>query len=241
MILTMITLLLVEDDQDLGKILKQYLEMQGFRVLLAGTGEKGWTLFLEEHPALCILDIMLPGMDGLSLGKKIKQKNADQPLLFLTARTSKEDILKGLKTGADDYICKPFEPEELVLRIRNILRRTGRLEPEALHIGKFLFIPDRLELSGYGNTYRLTLKESQLLKYLLAHRDQLLRREDILVELWGENDYFLGRSLDVFISRIRKYLKPGKDIQLETIRGVGYVLRTTIDDPRPNGRSSGRG
>ncbi len=226
----MITLLLVEDDKDLGKVLKEYLEMQGFRVLLAETGEKGSTLFRERAPALCILDIMLPGMDGLALGKKIKQEKPDQPLLFLTARTSKEDILQGLKIGADDYICKPFEPEELVLRINNILRRSGKKEPEVLTIGRFRFLPERLELSGYERSYRLTMKEAQLLKYLLFHQDQLLKREDILIELWGENDYFLGRSLDVFISRIRKYLKPEKNIKLETIRGVGYVLRTITDD-----------
>ncbi len=222
----MITLLLVEDDKDLGKVLKQYLEMQDFRVLLSESGEKGWALFREQSPDLCILDIMLPGMDGLTLGKKIKQAAPDQPLLFLTARTSKEDVLQGLKMGADDYICKPFEPEELVLRINNILRRSGKTEPELMAIGQFRFVPDQLELAGYGNTYRLTLKEAQLLKYLLSHQNQVLKREEILAGLWGENDYFLGRSMDVFISRIRKYLKPEKEVKLETIRGVGYVLRT---------------
>ena len=218
-------LLLVEDDIDLGNVLKQFLSMQAFRVTLARTGEEGLRLFKEDRPDLCILDIMLPGMDGLSLGKKIKESFPDQLLIFLTARSEKEDILKGLQLGADDYICKPFEPEELVLRIRNILKRAGRSESEPILVGNFQFLFDRMLLKGYGKEFKLTLKEAELLRYFISHQNQVLKREDILINLWGENDYFMGRSLDVFISRLRKYLKPEKSVQLETLRGVGYIFK----------------
>jgi len=220
-----VKLLLVEDDEVLGNVLKQYLGLKGFVILLAGSGEEGLRIFREHDPDLCILDIMLPGMSGLELGQKIKKKYPDQPIVFLTAMSSKEDILKGLKLGADDYICKPFEPEELVLRVNNILKRSGRVKPEVIRLGEFVFIPEKLELSGYNSSNRLTLKEAELLRYLIENRGVLLKREDILIELWGEDDYFLGRSLDVFISRLRKYLKPEPDVNLETIRGVGYILK----------------
>lgn len=218
-------LLLVEDDIDLGNVLKQFLSMQAFRVTLARTGEEGFRYFNDSRPDLCIFDIMLPGMDGLSLGKKIKEKHPDQLMIFLTARSAQEDILKGLKLGADDYICKPFEPEELVLRIRNLLKRAGRSETESIPVGNFRFLFERMYLHGYGKEFRLTLKESELLRYFISHKNQVLKREDILVNLWGENDYFMGRSLDVFISRLRKYLKPEKSVQLETLRGIGYLFR----------------
>jgi len=217
-------ILLVEDDMDLGNVLKQFLDMQEFHVTLARSGEEGLQLFKDHRPDLCIFDIMLPGMDGLSLGKKIKEIFPDQLLIFLTARSEKGDILKGLKLGADDYITKPFEPEELVLRIRNLLKRAGRSEMESLSIGAFQFHFDRMQLIGYGKEFRLTLKEAELLKYFISHKNQVLKREDLLINLWGENDYFMGRSLDVFISRLRKYLKYEHSVKLETIRGIGYLF-----------------
>jgi len=217
-------LLLVEDDVDLGNVLSQFLEMQGFSVILARTGEKGFEIFNSNNIDLCILDIMLPGMDGHTLARKIKAKIKTMPLLFLTARNTKDDIIKGLRLGADDYICKPFEPEELVLRIRNILRRTGNSYSDGIKIGKLNFKFDQLLISGYGKKYKLTLKEAELFRYLLQNKNKVVKREEILVKLWGENDYFMGRSMDVFISRLRKYLKPEKTIKLETIRGVGFLL-----------------
>ncbi len=222
-------LLLVEDDEDLGNVLKQYLGIKGYDVSLARSGEDGLISFREQHPDLCVLDITLPKMTGLELGKRIKLDNNDQPLVFLTARTAKEDVLKGLQLGADDYICKPFEPEELVLRINNILKRSGNGNQQIIRIGKFQFNPDRLELKGYDNFYRLTLKEAELLSCLFEQKCKLVKREDILLKLWGENDYFLGRSLDVFISRIRKYLKHDPSIKLETIRGIGYIMKLNCD------------
>ena len=217
-------LLLVEDDVDLGNVLSQFLEMQGFSVILARTGEKGLEIFNRNNIDLCILDIMLPGIDGHILARKIKTKTKSIPVLFLTARNTKDDIIKGLRLGADDYICKPFEPEELVLRIRNILRRTGKSYSDGIKAGKLNFIFDQLLISGYGKEHKLTLKEAELFRYLLQNKNKVVKREEILVKLWGENDYFMGRSMDVFISRLRKYLKPEKTIKLETIRGVGFLL-----------------
>jgi len=218
-------LLLVEDDMDLGNVLKQYLEMKSFKVALSRAGEEGLAAFKESGFDLCILDINLPGMDGLTLAAKIKNLNSNMPILFLTARTSKEDILKGLKLGADDYVCKPFEPEELVLRINNILKRSGKIEDATIQFGKLQFNFSMMTLEGYGESNKLTLKEAELLNLFLKHRNQVLKREDVLVKLWGENDYFLGRSLDVFISRLRKYMKVEKSVKIETIRGVGYLLK----------------
>jgi DNA-binding response OmpR family regulator len=220
-------ILLVEDDIDLGNVLAQYLKFQAYDVILARSGEEGLDEFRKKEIDLCILDIMLPGMNGLVLAGKIKLIDQNIPLIFLTARSSKEDVLEGLKLGADDYICKPFEPEELVLRINNILKRSGKLQPDSIMIGEFKFNYSKMQLSGYGSSNRLTLKEAELLKYFLLKKNQVLKRENILIELWGEDDYFLGRSLDVFISRLRKYLKPEKSVKLETIRGVGYLFKTS--------------
>jgi len=219
-------LLLVEDDLDLGNVLKQYLEMKSFRVDLARTGEEGLLSFKASEFDLCILDITLPGMDGITLAGKIKSLNSNMSIIFLTARTSKEDILKGLKLGADDYVCKPFEPEELVLRINNILKRSGKADDTITWIGKLQFNFPMMTLEGYGESNKLTVKEAELLALFLKHRNQVLKREDVLVQLWGENDYFLGRSLDVFISRLRKYMKAEKNVKIETIRGVGYLFKT---------------
>ncbi len=218
-------ILLVEDDADLGNVLSQYLEMQSFDVSLVRSGEDGLALFKASEFDLCILDVMLPGMDGLTLAERIKNNNADAPVIFLTARTSKEDVLKGLKLGADDYICKPFEPEELVLRINNILRRTGKNDPEVTGIGALQFNYQSMTLEGRGRTHKLTLKETELLNLFLKNANRVLKREDILVQLWGENDYFMGRSLDVFISRLRKYLKAEKTFNIETVHGIGYILK----------------
>jgi len=220
-------LLLVEDDRDLGNVLFQYLKLQQFDIVLARTGEEGLDLFKNNDVGLCLLDIMLPGMDGISLAIKLRDIAPDVPIIFLTARTSKEDILKGLKLGADDYITKPFEPEELVLRINNILKRAGKTDQDLITLGNFNFYPEKLQLTGYGENYRLTQKEAELFKFMAMNKNIILKREYILVELWGEDDYFLGRSLDVFISRLRKYLKPEKSVEIETIRGVGYLFKSS--------------
>jgi len=220
-----IKILLTEDDVDLGNILAQYLEMQGYDVVLARDGEEGWKKFIATNFDLCILDVMMPIKDGFELAKQISSKSPETPFIFLTARGLKEDRIKGLKLGADDYICKPFEVDELVLRIQNILKRTGFQDIEKHELGQFSFIYSELLLKGPDKELTLTVKEAKLLKYFLEHQNKLIKREDILVELWGENDYFLGRSMDVFISRLRKFLHSESSINIETVRGAGFIFR----------------
>ena len=218
-------ILLAEDDLDLRSILSQYLELQGFTILTAGNGREALDRFRDQHVDICILDILMPVMDGFALAQKIRKLDNEMPIIFLTAKNQKADKLKGLKIGADDYITKPFEVEELILRIRNILKRYGRIGAEPISVGQFEFRFDELTLKGYGNEHQLTLKEAELLKYLFENRNKVLKREKILKDLWGEDDYFLGRSMDVFITRLRKYLKPENNISLDNIRGVGFILR----------------
>jgi DNA-binding response OmpR family regulator len=218
-------ILLVEDDTDLRSILSQYLELQGFTILAAANGKEGLDLFMKEHVDICILDVMMPVMDGFILAQKIRKLDSFIPVIFLTAKNLKADKLKGLKIGADDYITKPFEVEELILRMKNILRRSGRMGAETMTIGEFEFRFDELTLTGYGEEHQMTLKEAELLKYLLMNRNCVMKREQILKELWGEDDYFLGRSMDVFITRLRKYLQPENTVSIDNIRGVGFILR----------------
>ena len=220
-----IRILLAEDDPDLGNILAQYLEMQGFTVYLARDGEEAWDHFLKVLPTICILDVMMPKMDGFELAEKISKRNTEIPFIFLTAKSLKEDRIRGLKIGADDYITKPFEVDELVLRINNILKRTGLSDSDEFVIGQIRFGFQELELTTPEGKHKLTLKEGMLLKYLLQHENKLVKREEILTEVWGENDYFLGRSMDVFVSRLRKYLVSEDSISIETVRGSGFILR----------------
>ena len=218
-------ILLAEDDADLRSILSQYLEINGFSILQAEHGKAGLETFRSEHVDFCILDIMMPVMDGWELARQIRKMDPDMPIVFLTARNQKEDRIKGLKLGADDYITKPFEVEELILRIQNILRRSGRVGARPVSVGKFEFRFDELTLSGYEQQHQMTLKEAEFLKYLFENKNKVLKREQILEDLWGENDYFLGRSMDVFVTRLRKYLRPEPNVSLDTIRGVGLILR----------------
>ncbi len=222
-----IRILLAEDDPDLGNILAQYLEMQGFVVSLARDGEEAWEHFNKVIPTICILDVMMPKMDGFELAEKISKHNSDIPFIFLTAKSLKEDRIRGLKIGADDYITKPFEVDELVLRINNILKRSGSGIQEAneFRIGLVQFNYQELELKTPEGNHKLTLKEAMLLKYLLQHENKLVKREEILTEVWGENDYFLGRSMDVFVSRLRKYLASEESVSIETVRGTGFIFR----------------
>jgi len=222
-------LLLVEDDIDLQKVLAQYLELSGFYVFSANHGKHGLEVFSKNHIDLCILDVMMPVMDGFTLGGEIRRLDPSMPMVFLTAKNQKEDRLKGLKIGADDYITKPFEAEELVLRIHNILKRYRKTEVESITVGRLEIKFNELVISDGENQFNLTQKESELLKYLIENQNSVLKREQILTDLWGQNDYFLGRSMDVFISRLRKYLQSEPSITLETKRGVGFLLKV---DPR---------
>lgn len=216
--------LLAEDDRDFGNILSQYLTISGFEVILAKDGQEAITLFRSERPDICVLDVMMPEMDGFSLGEQIKQIQPGLPVIFLTAKSLREDIIRGLKIGADDYITKPFDPEILVLRINNILKRVYSAMNDEFSISDTVLKFNTLELISGGRREKLTLKEAQLLRYFISNRNKLLTREDILTEIWGEDDYFLGRSMDVFISRLRKYISGDRNIDIRTIRGTGFIL-----------------
>ncbi len=216
--------LLAEDDRDFGNILSQYVTINGFDVTLARDGKEAWELFNQDKPDICVLDVMMPEMDGFTLGEKIKEIQPDVPLIYLTAKSLKEDIVRGLKIGADDYISKPFDPEVLILRINNILKRAYSSSNDEFKISSTVLKFNTLELICGNTSEKLTLKEAQLLRYFIINKNKILTREDILTEIWGEDDYFLGRSMDVFISRIRKYVSEDKNIDIRTVRGTGFIL-----------------
>ncbi|MBL7932626.1 MAG: response regulator transcription factor [Bacteroidia bacterium] len=223
-----IKILLAEDDLNLGMLLVDYLEGEGFEVKLCKDGEIAARSFESHSFDLCLLDVMLPKLDGFSLAKKIREKNQKIPLLFITAKSLKEDKLKGYGLGADDYIIKPFDEEELLWKIKAVVRRiplNGTTEKkELIPLGKYSFDVYNQSLSLDGKIKRITEKECDILRYLATHRNQLVKREEMLKELWGENDYFLGRSLDVFITKIRKYLKDDNDINIENVYKVGFIF-----------------
>jgi len=215
---------MAEDDRDFGNILAQYISISGYDVTLARDGKEAWELFEKEKPDLCVLDVMMPEMDGFTLGEKIKETRSEIPIIFLTAKSLKEDIVRGLKIGADDYITKPFDPEVLILRINNILKRAYASSNDEFKISDTILKFNTLELISGRTKEKLTLKEAQLLRYFIINKNKILAREDILTEIWGEDDYFLGRSMDVFISRLRKYISEDKNIDIRTVRGTGFIL-----------------
>ena len=221
-------ILLLEDDPDLGMVLKQYLEFSDFEVSWISNPEE----ILKdkknvENFQLAILDVMLPVMDGFELSKKIR-KMSNIPFLFLTAKGQSIDRILGLKLGAEDYITKPCEPEELILRIKNILKRNETSEKSAIQIGNYSFIPSQFQLIFGNESIQLTEKESELLLLLSKSNQKIINRKEILETLWGENDYFLGRSLDVFMSRLRKYFQKDDRIKFDSIRGIGFKVEFPV-------------
>jgi DNA-binding response OmpR family regulator len=224
--------LLAEDDRDFGNILSQYVTISGFEVALARDGKEAWEMFSKEKPDICVLDVMMPEMDGFTLGEKIKEAQPGVPLIYLTAKSLKEDIVRGLKIGADDYITKPFDPEVLILRINNILKRAYSSSNDEYKISSTVLNINNLELTCGNSKEKLTLKEAQLLRYFIINKNKVLAREDILTEIWGEDDYFLGRSMDVFISRLRKYISEDKNLDIRTVRGTGFILEEINKDSK---------
>jgi len=220
----MMKILLAEDDTDFGNILSQYVSLSGFEVVLARNGLEAWEMFHKSKPDICVLDVMMPEMDGFTLAEKLRAEEPGIPFIFLTAKSLREDMVRGLKLGADDYITKPFDPEMLILRINNILRRVYSVVEDEYSISRTTMKYNSLELITPSGRERLTLREAQLLRHLMINRNKPLTREQILTEIWGQDDYFLGRSMDVFISRLRKYLSPDHGIALRTLRGLGFVL-----------------
>jgi len=222
-------LLYVEDDETLSFVTKDNLELEGYKVTHCPDGKTALATIKKQDFDLCLLDVMLPGIDGFEIAKAIRKTNQTIPILFLTAKSLKEDRIHGLKIGGDDYITKPFSIEELLLKIEIFLRRKNVIatpqEEVVLQLGEYVFDYNNLELSIAEQEKRLTQREADLLKYFSDHRNRVLKRSEILTSIWGEDDYFLGRSLDVFISRLRKYLNKDNRLKIENIHGVGFQFK----------------
>ena len=218
-------ILLVEDDVNLGSLLREYLKAKGFTTTLEADGEKGYRAFKKDHFDLCILDIMLPVKDGFTLARDIRIQNPEIPIIFLTAKSMKTDVLEGFRAGADDYMTKPFSMEELLLRIEAVLRRTTRSEQLAVFsLGKYVFDANKQLLTSADKTINLTTKESDLLKMLCQHTNQVLERNYALKAIWKDDNYFNARSMDVYITKIRKHLSDEPEIQIINVHGKGYKL-----------------
>ena len=220
--------LLCEDDTNLGMVLKNYLELNDYEVVLERDGRLGLAAFQREKFDICLLDVMMPNMDGFKLGEEIRDLDPDMPLFFLSAKTMKEDIIQGYKLGADDYITKPFDSEVLLLKIRAILKRNeeeNRIsENIQFDLGSYHFNPRLRELIHAGKTETLSPKENDLLKMLAENKNDLLPREKALKKIWGSDTYFNGRSMDVYIAKLRKYLKEDDTIEIVNIHGNGFRL-----------------
>ena len=222
-------ILLCEDDESLGMLLREYLQQKGFNADLFSDGESGYKAFLKGKYDICVLDVMMPKKDGFTLAQEIRQSNPDMPIIFLTAKTLKEDILEGFKLGADDYITKPFSMEELVLRIEAILRRVrGKKSKESsvYHIGRFVFDTQKQLLTIGDKQTKLTTKENELLALLCSHANEILQRDFALKTIWIDDNYFNARSMDVYITKLRKHLKDDDQIEIINIHGKGYKLIT---------------
>jgi DNA-binding response OmpR family regulator len=225
-----IRILLVEDDPNLSTVLGDYLEILGYSTVLARDGEEGYISFRAHKIDLCILDVMMPKKDGFTLANEIREINEAVPIIFLTAKGLKEDRINGFKLGCDDYITKPFSSEELSLRIKAILRRCAVREnpmpdsEEVFTIGKYTFDPYNLVLKSDNFEKKLTRKETDLLKLLCINKNKVLTREQALILVWGDDDYFIGRSMDVFITKLRKYLKDDPGISILNVHGTGFKL-----------------
>ena len=223
-----IKILLAEDDANLGFVIRDNLEQRGFLVDLCKDGIDSLKYFQTNEYNICILDVMMPKMDGFALASKIREENSQVPILFLTARSLKEDKLKGFMLGGDDYITKPFSIEELILRINVFLKRSmadERKTKEIIAIGRYSFDHENLRLTHETTDKKLTQMEADILGYLCKRQGEVVKRSEILKSIWGEDDYFSGRSLDVFISKLRKYLKEDENIKISNFHGVGFKLQ----------------
>jgi DNA-binding response OmpR family regulator len=219
--------LLAEDDQDLAFVIKDNLQEEGFEVVHAPDGEAAWNQFQKTSFDICLLDVNMPTRDGFSVAKKIRQQSDMVPILFITAKSLEQDRIKGFQVGADDYIVKPFSIQELIMRMDVFLRRTKKLQadsPEEFQIGKLKFMYNELKIIIDGEVVTLTQREADLMKFFAEHANKILKRDEVLLNVWGKDDYFLGRSMDVFITKLRKHFKADPSIILETIHGVGFRL-----------------
>ena len=220
-------ILLVEDDINFGNLLRDTLTFNEYEVTLERDGVQGLRAFKQGTFDLCIFDIMMPKKDGLTLATEVKEIDNGQPLIFLTAKGQKEDIIAGYSAGADDYLVKPFDTDVLLYKIQAIIGRKSaevEEEPDELTIGKFTFFPKIRQLDLNGDVVRLSPKESDLLKMMIAHRNQLLPRSKALLKIWKEDNYFTGRSMDVYVAKLRKYLRPDERLRIENVHGEGFRL-----------------
>ena len=221
-------ILLVEDDVNLGSILCEFLILKNFQVDLCKDGEEGLEKFKKIEYGLCLLDVMMPKKDGFTLAKEIRGINKSIPIIFLTAKSMQKDKIEGLKLGADDYITKPFNTEELLLRINAILKRSSSVSEARKNttytVGKYSFDYSKRELKFKRAVHSLTYKEAELLRLLCDNKNSILRRELALKEIWTEDNYFTSRSMDVYITKLRNYLKSDRSIQIENVHGVGFKL-----------------
>lgn len=221
-------ILLCEDDPNLGLVLKNFLELNDYDVILERDGRLGLAAFQREKFDICLLDVMMPKMDGFMLAEEIRDNNPEIPLFFLSAKSMKEDQIKGYKLGADDYITKPFDSELLLFKIKAILKRNEEQNREQENteydLGKYHFIPKLRELSADGAKVTLSPKENELLKMLCEYKNDLLQRELALKKIWGNDNYFNGRSMDVYIAKLRKYLRDDPNVEIVNIHGNGFRL-----------------
>lgn len=217
-------ILYVEDEPFLGRIVKESLESRDFEVNMADDGEKALTMFSAISPDICVLDIMLPTKDGYSVAKSIRQLNPTVPIIFVTAKTQTEDLLKGFESGGNDFLRKPFSMEELIVRVNNLLSLFKRTKPVAgiVNVGRFEFDPTRYDLKIDGSSRKLSHREAMLLQILTENKNSVVGRKDILMRIWGDDSFFNSRNLDVYITKLRDYLKADPGVEIITIKGVGY-------------------
>jgi DNA-binding response OmpR family regulator len=223
-------ILYVEDELFLGKIVRESLESRGFEVIMESDGAKAADLFKRSNPDICVLDIMLPNKDGFQIADEIRDLNDEVPIIFLTAKTQTEDVVKGFTLGGNDYIRKPFSMEELIVRIQHLLRSKSngetKIQGDAVDIGKYHFHLNRQVLSNDKEDRKLSYREAELLKLLYQNRDKIIDRKDILNLLWGNDSFFNSRNLDVYITKLRSYLKDDPALEIITIKGIGYRFVT---------------
>lgn len=220
-----VKILYVEDEPFLGRIVKESLEVRDFDVRMVSDGKLVLSAFTEVSPDICVLDIMLPNVDGYSLAKEIRKQNPSVPIIFVTAKTQTEDLLKGFEMGGNDYLRKPFSMEELIVRINNLLQLTNKAataSKDSVRLGKFEFIPNRYELKINSHIRKLSAREAVLLQMLAENQNATIARKDLLLKVWGDDSFFNSRNMDVYITKLRDYLKEDPSIEIITIKGVGY-------------------
>jgi DNA-binding response OmpR family regulator len=227
--MTKIKILYVEDEPFLGRIVKESLESRDFEVTMVTDGQQAQSVFERDKPDICVLDVMLPSKDGYAIAKDIRQVNPNVPIIFVTAKTQTEDLLKGFEVGGNDYLRKPFSMEELIVRVTNLLnlsQKSAKALPENVILGKYEFSPLRYELKKDDTVKKLSHREASLLQILVENRNSTVQRKDILMKLWGDDSFFNSRNLDVYVTKLRDYLREDPAIEIITIKGVGYHFVT---------------